>query len=374
MDWNVYGIPRQYQPVMETEGLITTLQNSDLSPYQANAYVALLDLGTASASEIADCSEVPLPRIYDVLRDLESKGYVETYEQGSLKARAHDPTDILNDLRTQANRFESAADEVEERWEQPDIESNRASIVTRFETVIDRAQTFIATAEQQVQLSVSPEDFETLRPALVAAHDRGVVIRVTIHTRPDESAPTEEFEGVCTEARHRCLPAPFVALIDRRMTCFAYHADSADQYGMLVDDPTHGFVFYWYFLTCLWEHWEQIYSMENDEIPAEYVDIRRCSQDIKPLLADGATIHLQAEGREIETGEPCSYEGQVIDVEYGLESNHARSEYPTLASQATIVLDTGDRVVNLGGWGAVIEEVEANRIIITEVEQSTELS
>lgn len=357
---------------METEGLITTLQDSELSPYQANAYVALLDLGTASASEIADCSDVPLPRIYDVLRDLESKGYVETYEQGSLKARAHDPTDILDDLRTQADRLESAADEVEERWEQPDIESNRASIVTRFETVIDRAQAFIATAEQQIQLSVSPEDFETLRPALAAAHDRGVVIRVSIHTRPDEPSPTAEFEGICTEARHRDLPAPFVALIDRRMTCFAHHADSADQYGMLVDDPTHAFVFYWYFLTCLWEHWDQVYSTQNDEPPVEYVDIRRCAQEIKPLLTDSVTVHIQAEGRDIETGEQCSYAGQVIDVEYGPESNHAGSDYPTLASQATIVLDTGDQVVSIGGWGAVIEEVEADRITITEIERSTD--
>jgi sugar-specific transcriptional regulator TrmB len=359
---------------MENESLITTLQDSDLSPYQANAYVALLDLGTASASEIADCSEVPLPRIYDVLRDLESKGYVETYEQGSLKARAHDPTDVLDNLRTQADRLESAADEVEERWEQPDIESNRASIVTRFETVIDRAQTFIATAEQQIQLSVSPTDFERLRPALAAAHGRGVVIRVSIHTHPDEPSLTTEFDGVCTEARHRGLPAPFVALIDRRMTCFAHHADSADQYGMLVDDPTHAYVFYWYFLTCLWEHWEPIYSTQNDEIPIEYVDIRRCAQKIRRLLADGSTIHLRAEGREIETGEPCSYEGQVIDVEYGPESEHAESDYSTLASQATIVLDTGDRTVSLGGWGAVIEEVEADRITIIEIEHETDSS
>jgi sugar-specific transcriptional regulator TrmB len=352
---------------MNTESLITTLQNSDLSPYQANAYVALLDLGTASASEIADSSEVPLPRIYDVLRDLESKGYVETYEQSSLKARAHNPADVLDDLRARANRFESAADEVEERWEQADLESNHASIVTRFETVIDRARTFISSAEQQIQLSVSPEGFETLRPALAAAHDRGVVIRVSIHTHPDEPSPTTEFDGICTAVRHRCLPAPFVALIDRQKTCFAHHADSTGQYGMLVDDPTHAFVFYWYFLTCLWEHWEPIYSAQNDEIPTEYVDIRRCAQDIT-LLADDATIQLRAEGRDIDTGETCSCEGRVIRVEYG--TNHADADYPSPAGRATILIDTGDREVSIGGWGAVIEDIEADQITITDIEHT----
>jgi sugar-specific transcriptional regulator TrmB len=357
---------------MDTEDLITTLRNSDLSPYQANAYVALLDLGTASASDIADCSEVPLPRIYDVLRDLEGKGYVETYEQGPLKARAHNPAEVLDSLRTQASRFESAADEVEERWEQPDLENNHASIVTRFETVIDQAEAFIANAEQQIQLSVSLDDFESLRPALVAAYNRDVIIRVSVHTHPDDPSPSAaRFEGACTEVRHRRLPAPFVALIDRQKTCFSHHADSADQYGVLVDDSTHAYVFYWYFLTCLWAHWEPIYSSYDDGILMEYADIRHCAQNIRPLLTDGATIHLQVEGRDIDTGETCSYEGKVVDVVYGPESDHeGRPDYPTLASQATLLLDTGDREVSIGGWGAVIEDIEANRITIMEIERS----
>lgn len=72
-------------------------------------------------------SEVPGPRIYDVLRSLADREYVETYEQDTLRARAHSPADVLDDLRGRADRFESAAEEIEERWEQPGLESTKAS-------------------------------------------------------------------------------------------------------------------------------------------------------------------------------------------------------------------------------------------------------
>lgn len=52
---------------MDTDELYAVLEEAGLSPYQADAYAALLELGSASASEIATTSGVPQPRIYDVL-------------------------------------------------------------------------------------------------------------------------------------------------------------------------------------------------------------------------------------------------------------------------------------------------------------------
>jgi DNA-binding MarR family transcriptional regulator len=63
---------------MDTDELHAVLEEAGLSPYQADAYETLLELGSASASEIATTSGVPQPRIYDVLRGLEDDGYVTT--------------------------------------------------------------------------------------------------------------------------------------------------------------------------------------------------------------------------------------------------------------------------------------------------------
>lgn len=76
---------------MNTDDLVAVLKQAGFSPYQADAYVTLLELGATAASELADASDVPGPRIYDVLGDLEDRGYVVTYEQDRLYARARDP-------------------------------------------------------------------------------------------------------------------------------------------------------------------------------------------------------------------------------------------------------------------------------------------
>lgn len=75
---------------MNGDTLADTLEDAGLSPHQADAFVTLLERGSASATDIAKASSVPDARIYDVLRDLEEDGYIETYEQDSLHARAND--------------------------------------------------------------------------------------------------------------------------------------------------------------------------------------------------------------------------------------------------------------------------------------------
>ena len=78
--------------------LVSVLEDAGFSPYQADAYVTLLALGAAPATEVAETSDVPDPRIYDVLRDLADAGYIETHEQDLLYARAVSPEEVLDDL------------------------------------------------------------------------------------------------------------------------------------------------------------------------------------------------------------------------------------------------------------------------------------
>lgn len=347
---------------METEALTDTLEAAGLSPYQAEAYVALLDHGTASATDIADASDVPSPRIYDVLQALEDQGYVETFEQAALKARAHSPSNVVDDLESRAERLEEAAAEVERRWEQPEVEAGEASIVRRFETVLTRAKSFIAEANHQVLLSTTVANLRDLRPAIEDAADRGVSVRVSVHTNGEQSIPDlEPFAAHCTEIRHRPLPAPFVALADRRRACFAHHAASHDRYGVLVNDRTHTYVFYWYYLTCLWEPWEQIHRTD-DGYPIEYVDVRHLVRDLRAADWRDDTVRLRVEGYDTDTGEECRLEGELADIRVPFESEAATGF--ELAGQVTVDLDVDGERVSVGGWGAIVEDVEATRLTV----------
>ncbi|PSP82214.1 TrmB family transcriptional regulator [Halobacteriales archaeon QS_1_68_17] len=354
---------------MDSDTLVESLQEAGLSPYQAEAYVGLLEMGSASASELADASQIPKPRIYDVLESLERRGYIETYEQDTLRARAHDLDDVLGDLESRIGRLEAAAEEIEHRWTQPNVESHEVSIVSRSETVHKRAEAAIESAEYHLQLSVSPAEFRTLKPLLSAAHDRGVQIEISLHTRRDEPQEIDpgEFEGAATEVRHRNLPAPFVVLVDRKQVCFATHETATEEYGILVDDRMLAYVFHWHFLTSLWEVWDPIYQDSDDTPPAHYAEIRKCVRDIEPLVRDGSAVQARVEGVETDTGRERTLSGRIVDIEYSAETNgEGPPSLLDLAGQATLVLETDEETYSVGGQGALVEDIRANRITILD--------
>ena len=357
---------------MDTDELKEVLADAGLSPYQVEAYVTVLELGSASATEVAEASEVPDPRIYDVLRDLEADGYVETYEQDSLHVRAHNPAEVLADLRTRAERYTEAAEEIEERWNQPAMADHQLSIVKRFETVLERARESIRSADMQVEVSVTPDQFERLAPELASAYDAGAEVKVSFQTVPGEawSLPDKDaLAGVCTEARHRPLPAPFLSLVDRTETCFAPHADTVHEYGVLVSDHAHAYVFHWFFQTCLWEVYDTIYTTRTDGPPIQYTDIRECVRYAEPFLKEDAEIDARVSGFDTSTGEVVELQGRLVDACYGGSSSRDAERLPLdqLAGQVNITLSTDDGEVTAGGWGAMLEDVEAARIVIEDV-------
>ena len=353
---------------METDSLTETLEDAGLSPYQAAAYVALVDLGTASATDIADASGVPNARVYDVIDALAEREYIEKYEQGTLKARAHSPAEVLDDLRNRADRFETAADEIEERWEQPPLERSSASIVKQFQTVIDRARLFIERAETRVYLSVTPDHLERLRDSLRDAHERGVVVHLLVYADSDgDPPPPESVAGLCQEARYRRLPAPFVASVDRQSACFSHHPDAVNQYGVLVNDEEYTFVFHWFFMTCLWVHGTPIHTEGRGTPPIEYVDIRQLVREARPIIESGATVTVRIEGTDLNAGEPRTITGTVEGVRSVVEGKESD---PQVAGQVMLDVDTGEERVSVGGWNAVVEDVEATRLVITDIEDA----
>ncbi|UTF52368.1 TrmB family transcriptional regulator [Natronosalvus rutilus] len=354
---------------MDGDELVATLEDAGLSPYQADAFVTLLELGAASATDVAQASSVPDPRIYDVLRGLEDDGYIELYEQDSLHARAHDPGEVLADLRSRASRFETAAAEIEERWNRPDIEDHKVSIVKRLDTVLTQADELIREATTQVQVGLTVEQYYELEDALAAALERGTDVKVCLFPAVDgemDLPSTESLARTCTEARRRPIPSPFVALVDRSWTCFSPHGYSTNEYGVIVNDRTHTFVFHWYFLTSLWEVHETIYSARNDEFPVTYVDLRHCLRDVIPLLEDGVPIEATVEGIETDSGLEVTQSGTVTDATYAGVATEADHPAPLsqLAGEASITLETTDGPVTVGGWGAMLEDLEATRITI----------
>ncbi|WP_228546133.1 TrmB family transcriptional regulator [Halegenticoccus tardaugens] len=358
---------------METEKLRKGLSEAGLSKYQVNAYVTILELGTTQATTVAEKADIPRSRVYDVLRDLEDEGYVETFKQDSLSVRAREPSEVFSKLRSRANLLSETAAEIQDRWEQTSVGGHRISVFKRVDTVVKRAEEAIRNATNQVQLSLTPTQFERLSPALREAYADEVFVSVSFNEsphHPEELPPDSALADTVTEARHRNLPAPFLVLVDRDLTCYAPHERPIDQYGVVFEDPMLTYVFHWYFEAALWESWPVLFTKRSGSPPEEYVSIRSCIRDIAPVLGEGARITASIRGSKPGQRREVTLEGEVVDVLFASASDRSGPSTPTLsmlAGQATIVLETDDSEYGIGGWGALLEDIEAKRIVIESV-------
>lgn len=374
---------------MDTSELRAVLERSGLSPYQADAYTTVLELGSASASEIAAASDVPQPRVYDVLRSLDERGYVTVYQRDRLFARAVDPAEALSELRTTIERYETAVDEIESRYRAPEVGAGEVSLVRRFRTVLDHAREAVEAADDHIQLAATPERFDALRPLLAGAHDRDVHVQVSLHCPEGVDRPADAtFEGVCTEVRRRDLPGPFLLLVDRQRACYATHglrsrecgAERAEgtgsdersrrEYGVIVDDYTTAYVFHWYYLTRLWEVYEPTYTDRDDRPPYAFVEITDCIRGVEPALDDGATVVGRVDGEFTATGRACRLSGRFVGVEYtGARPDEGPASLLKLAAEARIVFETDDDVYTVGGRGAYDEDVAGTRFTVERVDR-----
>lgn len=351
--------------------LVDVLRKAGLSPYQADAYVTILEMGSGTATTIAEESGVPDSRIYDVLRDLEDEGYIETYQQDSLRARVSNKDRVLEELRSLASQFTDVAETIDQLWETPEMEETAVSIVSRFDTVLERGCEGIDDAELQVLVCLHPTLLEDVADHLEAALERGVKVKVVLATVEDDpDLPAEDrLETLCSEARVRPLASPFVTIVDRTETYFAPHGESIEDYSVLANDRTYTNVFYWYFLTVLWDLWNPVYERQSDGFPREYTDIRYCIFDIEPLLDAGTTIEVTVEGIDVESREECVIEGTVGEIVTsgvieGFSGHNIAARY---AGQAALVVETADGPVEVGGWSAALEDVACRRIVVESV-------
>ncbi|WP_298502636.1 TrmB family transcriptional regulator [uncultured Methanobrevibacter sp.] len=97
------------------EDMINSLKDLGLSRYEAKAYIGLTKIITGNADEIAEISDLPRSRVYDILNGLEKKGFVSIQRERPLKYEAIEPTVIFKkekeELISKLNKTEQKLEE-----------------------------------------------------------------------------------------------------------------------------------------------------------------------------------------------------------------------------------------------------------------------
>ena len=333
----------------------------NLGEYEIDAYLTVLAHGQLTASEIADRTDIPQPRVYDTVRSLSDRGLVELRESRPMQIVAIDPGDAFDDVQ---DALEEMVDELEARYTAPARETEAVSLVKSRSTILRYLEQIIEQAEYELALSLTPDLLDRFEDQLRAATADNVSVDLIVTPASDAPSPEEfEYRSVSTTARaRRGITTPVIAVADGNYSIYATQdalRDDQDRYGVIFNRSALGFLVSGFFGTVLWTTAETTLA-ENGEgrpYPRTYASIRRC---VKDLMESGGEFYATIEGRDVEQGGPRTVRGRVTDVAFELTEE-----------VASLTIETADGTVSIGGRVAALEDVEAHEIHIGRHEPPT---
>jgi sugar-specific transcriptional regulator TrmB len=332
------------------EGVISRF---NLGEYEITAYLVVLQHGELTASEIAERTDIPQPRVYDTVRSLGEVGLVELKESRPMKVLAIDPRDAFGDIQSSLDEL---VEDLSDRYTAPAREPEAVSLVKSRPTILRYLEDIIEAAEYELMLSLTPSLLERFENKLTAKREAGVPTELLLS--PANEAPdadSYDYESVATTVKgRRGITTPVVAVADGDYSMYATRESvrgNTDRYGVIFNRSELGFLVSGFLNTVLWTTSDTISTAdETVPFPRRYATIRRCIADLTTLDGD---FYATIEGRDVATGDHWVVQGKVTEASFGPNRE-----------VATLVVDTEDGLVDVGGQLAAYEDIEAYEIHI----------
>jgi len=323
----------------------------NLGEYEITAYLTVLQHGELTASEIAERTDIPQPRVYDTVRSLGDVGLVELKESRPMKVMAIDPRESFGDIQ---NSLDELVEDLSSRYTAPAREPEAVSLVKSRPTILRYLEDIIDAAEYELMLSLTPSLLSRFESTLRSRREAGIATEILLSPAADAPDPAAfDYDAVATTVKgRRGITTPVVAVADGDYSMYATRESvrgAADRYGVIFNRSELGFLVSAFLNTVLWTTADEIATSDSElPFPRRYGTIRRCISDLAAL--DGE-FYATIEGREVESGESWVVEGPVDKVAFGPNRE-----------VATLVVTTEDGPVDVGGQVAAYEDIEAYEI------------
>lgn len=325
----------------------------DLSAYEIEAYLTVLERGSMSASSLAERTTIPQPRVYDTVRSLSQRGLVELHESRPMTVVALDPVDAFDGVN---QTFEDLIDRLGRRYTAPGPDREAVSLVKSRATILRNVGEIIQSSEFDLSLSLTPTLLSRYEQPLRAARQRGVSIELLLAPAARAPAPEEfPYEQVATSVRaRRGITTPVLAVGDGEHSVYATQdaiRGETDRYGVIFNRSELGFLIVGFFGTVLWTTADPLAEADGSiSFPRRYASIRRCIKDLRGL--DGP-FFASVDGRWVDSGDSCQVRGEIEEL-----------AIRETAEVASFTLRTDDAELAVGGRLAAYEDVEAHEIVV----------
>jgi sugar-specific transcriptional regulator TrmB len=193
-----------------SEKTIKAMSEFGLTGYEIKVYLTLLEFGPRTASEISENSTVPYSKIYDVLNNLETKGWIEIQQSRPNKFYPKSPSSALEiiNLESEMKRRrgeKQIIDELQPTYdkkgvrERPDI-----WIVKGQHNILNKTKETIENCEEELLIAI-PSALSKITSLFLSTlknlKDKGVKIKILI-TQENSKHNLKIFKDFDTRVRN----------------------------------------------------------------------------------------------------------------------------------------------------------------------------
>lgn len=227
--------------LMIKNDFISRLKEFGLNSYEAKLWTSLLSRGIAGAGELAEISNVPRSRTYDVLESLEKKGFIIIKIGKPIKYIPISPSNVLDNLKKQTQiEFDSKLTQIddvktsdifdelnmlhEQGVDSSDLSDMSASLKGRT-NLNNHIELSLKKAQDYVYLMTTDEGlkrkFDDFYPIFKKLKSRGVKINVIAPTNKEIESKVKEVANV----KHIENPIARFLVIDGKEMTFMMNDD-----------------------------------------------------------------------------------------------------------------------------------------------------
>jgi DNA-binding MarR family transcriptional regulator len=247
--------------------LTNALKDLGLTEYEAKVYITLVRLNSGNVSEIAHESDVPRPKIYETLSELEKKDLVEI-QFG--KPRRYRPTTPEVAIEKLAQKYHDATElAIKNLKNLKKIEIGRPEEVIWTlrggEQIINRIQSMLPRANSEIIMGIPIEDLSLFVEQISDLCSQGIRIRLTfgkddlprltmLPIDPNLEVgivpiilPNENALPFTHPGRHIIPPGSRIVVIDENEILFTFAGVQESEIGIWAKSPGLVFIFKFFY-------------------------------------------------------------------------------------------------------------------------------
>jgi len=173
------------------------LKNFELTEYEVKAYIALVEAGPMPASQLSTIATIPYSKIYEILGNLERKGWVESEQGRPSKYFPKPPSAALESSRVRMENTlrESQTDalsELQPRYESKGVQERPDIWIVRGQNnILDRIKETLGRTRREllVAMPIVPESvISAAAPLLSLMTAHGIKVSVMVPEITDKNA------------------------------------------------------------------------------------------------------------------------------------------------------------------------------------------